>query len=183
MHRSRAVPVALALALALAACRPSPAIDEQQVTDALDAVAAWLAVDDAEVSVDQAADRARTVVADTAPLVEARAPIEGLDDAQTQAFYDALADLRESVAQQAAVLEDCDGPDPGTCLARSDLDPAQLAEAVERFQDATAPLGPSAPDARAAVTPGGPAAPPGAAGGPAGPGAPPVPGTRTRPSR
>ena len=172
----------LVMVLVAAGCRPSPSVSDQQVTDALDAVAQWLAVDDEGLTVDRAAARAREVVTATRPLVEARASIDGLDDAQAQAFYDALEALRDSVARQEAVLDDCQRPDPAACIARSALDPAELAEAVEQFQDAIAPLGPARADGRAQVIPAGPAARPGAVVEPGDPGAPPAPDTRTRPS-
>lgn len=134
--------------LALAtACAPTAPPAEQEVTSAMQAVADWLAVDDDQgVTTEDAADRAGRLVRATAPLVEARPPIEGLDDPQTRAFHDALAALQASVAEQRAVLDDCQQPDPVTCIERSDLDPTELQEAVERFQDAIAPLGPSTPD-------------------------------------
>lgn len=112
----------------------------------MQAVADWLAVDDEEgVTTEQAAELAGRVVTTTAHLVEARPPIEGLDDQQTAAFHDALAALRASVAAQRAVLDVCQQPDPATCIGRSDLEPAELQDAVEEFQDAIAPLGPATP--------------------------------------
>lgn len=115
-------------------------VDQDQVEEGLSAVAAWLQVDDDGGDTDEAIRRADRVLEATAPIVEARPDIGDLTAEQQAAFHDALADLRDSVAEQRAVLADCTADDPGTCLARSDLEPQELARVVTRFQQALQPL-------------------------------------------
>lgn len=130
----------LVAAVVLVACGGA-GVDQSQLDEALSAVAAWLQVDDDGGDTAEAVRRADRLLLATAPIVEARPPIEELTPAQQARFHDALAGLRDSVAAQREVLAACDHDDPGTCLARSDLDPQELAAAVERFQDALEPLG------------------------------------------
>lgn len=146
----RRVATVILSAIAVAACSTAEPVEQADVTAALDAVSAWLAADDDGVATDEAEARAAEVVEQAAPIVEARPDVEGLDDEQTAAFHDALADLRDSVAAQRDVLADCDDPDPTTCIARSDLHPADVQAPVEAFQEAIAPLVARAPSASAA---------------------------------
>lgn len=141
MRRLRHLAVRLlvvAATFSLAACG-GPGADQAEVEEALSAVSSWLQVDD-DGDTDEAVRRADRLLEATAPVVESRPDIEGFDPAEEAAFHDALAGLRESVAAQREVLAECDHPDPGTCLADSDLDPQELADAVTRFQEALAPL-------------------------------------------
>lgn len=134
----RLAAVALAMALLVTAC--GGGVDQGRVDEALSAVAAWLQVDDDGGDTDEAVRRADRLLAATAPIVEARPDIADLTPPQQAEFHDALAALRSSVADQRDVLADCELDDPGRCLARSDLDPQELARAVTRFQEALAPL-------------------------------------------
>lgn len=130
----------LAVAVLVVGCG-GQGVDQAQLDEALSAVAAWLEVDDDGGDTAEAVRRADRLLQATAPIVEARPAIEELTPAQQARFHDALADLRDSVAEQREVLAACDRDDPGTCLLRSDLDPQELAAAVEQFQDALEPLG------------------------------------------
>lgn len=131
----------LVAAVVLVACGGAD-VDQSQLEEALSAVAAWLQVDEDDGGdTAEAVRRADRLLQATAPIVEARPAIEELTPAQQARFHDALADLRDSVAEQREVLAACDRDDPGTCLLRSDLDPQELAAAVEQFQDALEPLG------------------------------------------
>lgn len=117
-----------------------PSVDQPQLEQALSAISAWLQVDDDGGDTDEAVRRADRLLETTAPIVEARPDISDLTAAQEARFHDALAALRASVADQREVLAGCELDDPGRCLARSDLDPRELARAVSRFQEALAPL-------------------------------------------
>ena len=136
---SRRLVTGVLVAVLLVACG-GPDVDQAQLDQALSAVSAWLQVDDDGGDTDEAVRRADRLLEATAPIVDARPDISDLTAAQQARFHDALAALRASVAEQRAVLADCELDDPGRCLARSDLDPQELARAVTRFQDTLAPL-------------------------------------------
>lgn len=129
----------LLVAVLVVACG-GPDVDQPQLDQALSAISAWLQVDDDGGDTDEAVRRADRLLEATGPIVDARPDISDLTVAQQARFHDALADLRASVADQRDVLADCELDDPGRCLARSDLDPQELARAVTRFQEALAPL-------------------------------------------
>lgn len=131
--------IGLLVGLLLVACG-GPDVDQSQLEQALSAISAWLQVDDDGGDTDEAVHRADRLLEATAPIVDARPDISDLSAAQQDRFHDALAALRASVAEQRDVLADCALDDPGRCLARSDLDPQELARAVTRFQEVLAPL-------------------------------------------
>lgn len=137
--RSRRLAAGLLVAVLVVACG-GPAVDQARLDEALAAVSAWLQADDDGADTEEAVRRADRLLRATAPIVEARPDLGDLTPAEQARFHDALADLRVSVADQREVLADCRLDDPGTCLARSDLAPQELASVVRRFQQALVPL-------------------------------------------